>query len=289
MMEEIIREIISDGWYGAEIEEELKELPSICCNNDTFVKLIQDCHRSMKVNKDQDKLMSFFSSKIFPDVETLFPDSDSRFLNIIFIKLPAKLASCIKNESVEKSVNENVQPLTIALTEQEHGPLSYIIGAVVSKLYRKSKSYESPANIMLQNLLLSMRIPTEFNDYLLNLDRGGLWNPSELLVALITVVELIFREETSKNTTNIPTVTIINRSLESQDIISHWDAIVQNCCTEVNEECSSSCLENILKLFITIRSFSHTRNIVEKYRLLEKAEKKMKGLRKTLRNATAQK
>ena len=83
------------------------------------------------------------------------------------------------------------------------------------------------------------------------------------------------------------TTNIFNRSLESPDILSHWDAIVHDCPTEVAEECSSSCLDNIVKLFITIRSFSHTRNIIEKYKILEKTEKKMKGLRKTLRN-TAQ-
>ena len=88
-------------------------------------------------------------------------------------------------------------------------------------------------------------------------------------------MEIIFRAETSKTVTSIPTADILNRSLESPDIISHWDPLVHDCPTEVAEECSSSCLENIVKLFITIRSFSHTRNIIEKYKILEKAEKEI--------------
>lgn len=285
IIDEVVNKVISDGWYGEEIEEQLKVLPSICCDNDVFVNLMQKCYRNMEINKDQDKLMLFFSSDIFPDVPDMFPDNDSRVINIIMVDLPAKLASYIKKgHDAAAAVNVScVQPLT----DQEKGPLRYIIGAVISKLYRKSKTSkesESTVNRMLQNLLLSMRIPTELNEYLLNADRGGLWNTCDLLVTLIEVVEIIFREETNKTVTSVPTTDILNRSLESPDIISHWDAIVLDCPTDVAEECSSSCLENIVKLFITVRSFSHTRNIIEKYKILEKAEKKMKGLRKTLRN-----
>ena len=290
MMEEVVNEVISDGWYGEEIEQQLKILPSTCCDNEVFVSLIQKCYRDMDINNDQDKLMLFFTSNIFPAVLTMFPDNDARFINIM-VDLPAKLASCIKkvhSAAVNvSSVSVQVKPLT----DQEKGPLKYITGAVISKLYRKSKrskESESTVNTMLQNLLLSMRIGTELDEYMMNLDRGGLWNPCDLLVTLIEVVELIFRAETSKTVTSIPTADIQNRSLESPDIISHWDAIVHDCPTEVAEECSSSCLENIVKVFITIRSFSHTRNIIEKYKISEKAEKRMKGLRKTLRNTSQQ-
>ena len=272
ILEEILNKIISDGWYGEEIEEQLKVLPSICCENNVFVNRMQKCYRNMEMNKDQDKLMLFFSSEIFPDVPTMFPDNDSRVINIIMVDLPAKLASYVKKgHDATAAVNVSCVQL---LTEQEKGPLRYIIGAVISKLYRKSKTSkesESTVNTMLQNLLLSMRIPTELNEYLLNADRGGLWN-IDLLVTLIEIVEIIFREETNKTVTSIPSTNIFNRSLESPDILSHWDAIVHDCPTEVAEECSSSCLENIVKLFITIRSFSHTRNIIEKYKILEKTE-----------------
>ena len=56
---------------------------------------------------------------------------------------------------------------------------------------------------MLQNLLLSMRIGTKLDEYKMNLDRGGLWNPCDLIVTLIEVAELIFRAETSKTVTSI--------------------------------------------------------------------------------------
>ena len=57
MMEEVVDKVISDGWYGEEIEQQLKILPSTCCDNEVFVSLIQKCYRDMDTNNDQDKLM----------------------------------------------------------------------------------------------------------------------------------------------------------------------------------------------------------------------------------------
>lgn len=98
-------------------------------------------------------------------------------------------------------------------------------------------------------------------------------------------MEIIFREETKEKLTSIPTSTILKRSLNSFEVISHWESIVHDYSNEISEECISSCLENILKLYITIRSYSHTRNIIEKYKILEKVEAKKKGLRKTLKTS----
>ena len=136
MMEEVVDNVISDGWYGEEIEQQLKILPSTCCDNEVFVSLIQKCYRDMDINNDQDKLMLFFTSNIFPAVPTQFPDNDARFIKIITVDRPAKLASCIKkvhSAAVNvSSVSVQVKPLT----DQEKSPLKYITGAVISKLYR---------------------------------------------------------------------------------------------------------------------------------------------------------
>ncbi len=43
---------------------------------------------------NQDTLVSLFASNIFPDVPTLFPENDSKFLNVVLINLPAKLVCC---------------------------------------------------------------------------------------------------------------------------------------------------------------------------------------------------
>ena len=283
LLKEIVDHIISQDWYGEQIEAQLRVLPSVCCVNDEFVKRIQHCYRSMEINSNQDTLVNLFSSRIFPDIPTMFPNNDSRYLNVILINLPAKLASHIKKGRGVDNIVTDVQQLT----KQKKGPLRYIAGAVISKLYRKMKKSEKyHSNTELQNFLLSMRVPCELNEYMRNIDQGGLWNPCELLVTLIETVEIIFREETNVKLTSIPTSDILKRSLNCPEVISHWESIVHDYSFEVNEESITSCLENILKLFITIRSYSHTRNIIEKYKILEKVEAKKKGPRKSLKTST---
>ena len=57
MVKEVVDQVISDGWYGEHVEAQLKDLPSICCDNDTFVNRIQHCYRNMEINLNQDTLV----------------------------------------------------------------------------------------------------------------------------------------------------------------------------------------------------------------------------------------
>lgn len=61
-----------------------------------------------------------------------------------------------------------------------------------------------------------------------------------------------------------------------------WDNVLDQCDFEVSKECQTLCFENIVKLYVTVRSFSFARDIVNKYKLLEKTQKK-KALRKQLK------
>ena len=73
----------------------------------------------MEINSNQDTLVNLFASNIFPDIPTMFPKNDSRFLNIVFINLPARLAaSYIKNRRGVVNVT-----CVQALNGQEKGPL----------------------------------------------------------------------------------------------------------------------------------------------------------------------
>ncbi len=60
---------------------------------------------------------------------------------------------------------------------------------------------------------------------------------------------------------------------------SLWNNIVEHRDVGVSKECQNLCFENIIKLYATVRGFSFARDIVNKYKLLEKTQKK-KALRK---------
>ena len=63
---------------------------------------------------------------------------------------------------------------------------------------------------------------------------------------------------------------------------SLWNNIAEQCDVGVPKECQNLCFENIINLYATVQGFSFARDIVNKYKLLEKTEKK-KALRKQLK------
>ena len=96
--------------------------------------------------------------------------------------------------------------------------------------------------------------------------RGGLWSPHSWLVSLLEVSELLFRKHTNKDrVTRLPVDKIVIEALSSSLVKSLWCNIVANCDVEISKECQSLCLENIVKLYVTVRCFSFAKDIVNKY------------------------
>ena len=128
-----------------------------------------------------------------------------------------------------------------------------------------------------------MRQETEGNQYISSLSRGGLWAPHEWI---LEVSELVFRKNTNKEKVScLPVDTVVNEVLASPHVQSLWCNIIQNCDVQISKECRSSCLENVIKLYITVRSFSFAKDIVNKCKL-SRGTKKTKALRKELKKAS---
>ena len=103
---------------------------------------------------------------------------------------------------------------------------------------------------------------------------------------IIESSEIVFRQFTNKERiTNLPVDKIVSEVLLSPVVKSLWCNIVGNCDVEISKECQSLCLENIVKLYVTVRSFSFAKDIVNKYKLKEGLQKK-RALRKDLKKTT---
>ena len=167
--------------------------------------------------------------------------------------------------------------------------MTYLAGYVIRSLYQKSKNspkFESQRNKEIQALMYSMRTEVDENEYIASLSRGGLWSPHTWLIRIIEVSEIVFRKFTDKERlTQLPVDKIVSEVLTSSVVKSLWCNIVSNCDVEISKECQSLCLENMIKLYVTVRCFSFAKDIVNKYKLKEGAQKK-KGLRKDLKKSS---
>ena len=192
---------IKDNLYGEEIVTICTNLkPSSLC-----VDVLGKLHQRFNKKSNQDSLVSELYKHLSKEPEKLVNQpSDKRWsveqvriaVNLLFIHLPELLivATC-KSQSIEqtKDVPE--------VNEREHGPLSYLMGSVISKMFRTSKFRKrsmlestSTNKEELQDLLQSMKQPD--NEYILSLSRGGLWTPCEDLIAIGFEIEKTFRYET---------------------------------------------------------------------------------------------
>ena len=128
-----------------------------------------------------------------------------------------------------------------------------------------------------------MKVPTAENQYISSISRGALWAPSSWLVEIAKKAKLCFRKHTK---TGKPTLLRVDKVVEDIQVSplakSLWNNILEHCDVVVSKECQSLCLENIIKLYATVRAFSFARDIVNKYKLREKIQKK-KALRKQLK------
>jgi hypothetical protein len=83
---------------------------------------------------------------------------------------------------------------------------------------------------------------------------------------------------------NIPTDLISVSTLNSPLVKSLWDNIVLD--SGVEQSCSTQklLLENIVKLYLRVRSFSYARDYISKYKIKVK-QTKSKALRKDLKRS----
>ena len=100
----------------------------------------------------------------------------------------------------------------MSLSAEELGPLSYLSGYIVHSLYQKSKNCQrcdSARNKEIQALMLSMRVDTELNPYIVSISRGGLWSPHHWIVSIAEACELTFKNNTDKEImTHLPVETM---------------------------------------------------------------------------------
>ena len=85
--------------------------------------------------------------------------------------------SQVADTGESKSTPVAVQAMQI--NPAERGPLSYIGGYVVSKLFKNNKGKSRPENKELQELLHNTKRPNQLNSFISAQTRGGLVTPCD--------------------------------------------------------------------------------------------------------------
>ena len=283
IVDKVKKKIKDDTFWDSEMTSNMASITS----NDSLYNEILPIYERFRRKLNQDSFLTDFY-ELIPNSSCLLQSENEQLCSLIMILIPDHLVSLSKGvsnindqEPAIASTSSVQTEISSRLDENERGPLSYIAGYVLSNLKRKSKNKH---NDELQIILEHMINSGLENAYIEARSRGGLVTPCEDLVKLLEVVEILFRQFIGNQPTvkNIPCDKLCNDAIDSTLIKSLWDNIIQGCGNNISKQTSKLCLENIVKLYLRVRSFSYAKDIISKFKIQQKA-KKSKGLRKELK------
>jgi hypothetical protein len=285
IVESIKTNLIAEDLYGSEINTAIK---SASCS-EAFFAAVLPLYNKFSRKKNQDKLLEEFYGLIH-NASKYLNCPDSKAASLIMIEIPDRLVGFFKVCQTREEAR--FKPATamksdIKLDPSEHGPLSYIAGYIVSKLYQKVRKRGNEGDPDLQALLQALKSAGQDNNFILARSRGGLVAPSHHLVGIIQEAEVCFRKNVSEGELvlrNIPTDHICESTLSSPVVKSLWENIVLESAIDESSSTQKLCLENILKLYLRVRSFSYAKDYISKYKIKEK-QTKSKSLRKNLKRS----
>ena len=282
IVDKATKSVVDSKLYGESMSKLLDE-PELKPSED-LVKHLETLYDQYCEKLDRDKLLKNFY-KLMSESEKMFITKSKNMTvpayNLILIQIPDLLVGFYKRGNVKEKLPD-IKPIE----KSEFGPLSYVAGYVISKMYRKSKvsaKKDTPEQLELQSLLLSMK-SLQDNEYIDSVSRGKLWNPCENLLAITAECEKVFRQHSAGLVREIPLQQVRADILQKPKVKSAWDAILFDASLAKSKtSVTDVCLENIVMLYIRVRSFSYSKDVVTKMTIKEKVKFHKKALRKTLK------
>ena len=262
IVDKIKAKITKDGFWDSEITTYLEAVKS----TKTLFDHILPIYRQFCRKRNQDVFLTDFY-ELIPTSCQLLQCDNQQLCSLVMISIPDHLVSLFKKRQQHPAIEQN---RVSELSETERGPLSYIAGYVLSQLRKKLSNDE------LQLLLHSMMCPSSENTYIESRSRGGLVTPCNDLVQILEVVEIVFRQFTANESSVVKSILcekLCNDTLDSPWVKSLWDNILQGCGKELSKQVHKICLENIIMLYLKVRSFSYAKDYINKFKIQQKAGK----------------
>ena len=287
IVEDIKTKLTKDDLFGGDINSALEKVSSSTALFDAVLPIYNQFCRK----KNQDKMLEDFYGLLPIDPNVFLHCTDGNVANLIMIEIPDRLVGFFKvARSRQEASNNPTQSVNsvVEIDPSERGPLSYIAGYIVSKMHQKSRNRKDTCSEELQALVRSLKSSEGANNFVTARSRGGLVIPCEGLLGILEEAEMLFRKHVgigdinTDTVRNIPVDMICFSTLNSPLVKSLWDNIVLDSGVEKSCSTQKLLLENIVKLYLRMRSFSYARDYISKYKIKGK-QMKSKAIRKDLK------
>ncbi|XP_065646260.1 uncharacterized protein LOC136076757 [Hydra vulgaris] len=286
--------------------------------NDNLYNEVTKLTAEFRSSGNAEIFLSKFYSSIVLSAHNYILNLDKRLGALLVLHIGNHILSfCKKQQNTAHEEN-----ITKPISAQELDGLQYLAGYVVHKFIKKTKNnkyYNSKINQDTMEILKKFTTDAFIDQKLIcTQNRGGLTVVTKECQNIFILTEGLFRRETSQNNLKYHYSTSIRRNdnlistlslrrnvcwlstefkqridvakmvsslMEDRKIISLYSNIVEtfeNKNSVSYSDLANNILENMLNLYLRIRSFSLTKDIVQ----LHKEKKKVKSLRKTIKKAS---
>ena len=187
------------------------------------------------------------------------------------------------------TATNNPPEVISSITDKEMKCLQYISGYIVQNFHNKfrfGKSFSNNYNRQCVAILKACKVDSDETQSLVNArDRGGLWRVNKNMQNLFSKSECIFRSQTAQFSVKIVCADIVTNMLENCTITSNFKTVCYATDPKVDYEISMNLLEQMLTLFVRLRTFSFAKDICEKHKAAKKRTKK-RSLRTEIKQAS---
>ena len=157
--------------------------------------------------------------------------------------------------------------------------LQYLAGYILHKLHSKfrftKKYYDSSFNKECVIISRACKLEEDNTQTLVNVRvRGGLWMANKRLQEVFLQCELLFRTQTVNFTTSLDCKDLVKDMMKNSSVLSNLNCICYGIDQKVTKEISLNLYEQMLSLFVKVRTFSYAKDIREKHKAAKKKCKK---------------
>ena len=118
------------------------------------------------------------------------------------------------------------------------------------------------------------------------LNRGGLWKVNEDVIAIFSVAETYFLSSTRKLQNKIVSKDIVNALMENCMLLENFAKVRRSSLDNIKEEIAFNLLEDLLTLYIRVRTFSYVKDKVQAFKI-RNSKTKSRSLRTGMKQPTS--
>lgn len=295
LVEKSAKKLVEESLYPETIVSELRE----------YVLNIEDANyiyynflKQVIANniKDNEKFYPTFY-KIFSK-NHIFTSLSKQASTLVGFELANQLLHSFLTRCEEEGRDSNTNSIknsTDILTEKENSVIAYISGYVLSTFYRRiRKSDSSNSDIHQKQLALLKAGKIEnpekdeliFNQLIDSYNRGGLWHVNSDVLNIFTITEKLFRIEVhGRHITSIDSNKIVENVINDNTVLSHLSNIQEVATITVDQEDAVNFLEQLILLYVRVRSHSYAKEKIEQHKVENKI-KKSRSLRTEIKRAS---